>query len=73
MQEIFLLVNPSFWAVPETKPLKFTKNVLIFAKHGLNPPFYKVCVCVCVCVFVCDSFLSGEVTQYDASYTQALI
>ena len=53
----------------------------MFAKHGLNPPFYKVCVCVCmyvcmcvcVCVCVCGSFLNGELTQYDASYTQALI
>ena len=47
----------------------------MFAKHGLNPPFYKVraCVCVCVCVCVCGSFLNGEVTQYDVSYTQALI
>ena len=47
----------------------------MFAKHGFNPPFYKVCVCVCscVCVCVCGSFVNGEVTQYDASYTQALI
>ena len=57
----------------------------MFAKHGFNPPFYKVCVCVCVrvcvcvcvcvCVYgrVCGSFVNGEVTQYDASYTQALI
>ena len=35
----------------------------------------RVCVCVCVCVYgrVCGSFVNGEVTQYDASYTQALI
>ena len=55
----------------------------MFAKHGLNPPFYKVCVCVCACagvcvrvcacVCVCGSFLNGEITQYDATYTQALI
>ena len=49
----------------------------MFAKHGLNPPFYKVCVCVYVCMYVCvcvcGSFLNGELTQYDASYTQALI
>ena len=55
----------------------------MFAKHGFNPPFYKVCVCVCSCVCVCvcvcvygrvcGSFVNGEVTQYDASYTQALI
>ena len=43
----------------------------MFAKHGSNPPFYKVCVRACMCV--CVSFLNGEVTQYDASYTQVLI
>ena len=33
----------------------------------------RVCVCVCVYGRVCGSFVNGEVTQYDASYTQALI
>ena len=71
MQEIFVLVNPSSWAVPEIKPLRSSQKMFLCLLNMVWTLPSTKCVFVCMCV--CGSFLNGEVTQYDASYTQALI